>query len=377
MANDNKVLIVDDIPENVDILGEVLSEYQCMIALSGSKALKIAESKLPDIILLDIMMPEMDGFEVCRRLKANEKTKDIPVIFITAKNSVDDESQGLELGAVDFISKPISPPVVKARVKTHLELSEKQKDLENLNELLDQLVVERTEKLIRANMKLSTLDKAKNQFIGLLSHELRTPLMGINGNAKLIGEVSSDPVIKDCCADILLSEERLRKFSEIALLITSINSETYLMNFNEELISEFIDSSIYTSSELIKNRNIEIIKNIKNNDVLVKADYSLLKKVFDSVMENAVKFSPNDSSILVKDGYYNEKYKVTIKDNGNGFPEANIDKQFEMFSTDNLMSHTEGTGLSLVASKAIMDAHNFEIKLSNSENGGAEVEIIF
>ena len=118
-----KILIVDDTPENVDILGDVLSGYKKQVALNGERALKIAFGpNKPDLILLDVMMPEMDGFEVCTRLKENPETKDIPVIFITAKSEVEDETKGLQLGAVDFIPKPISPPVVLARVKNQLEL---------------------------------------------------------------------------------------------------------------------------------------------------------------------------------------------------------------------------------------------------------------
>ncbi len=118
-----KILIVDDATENVEILGSILSDYKRQVALNGEKALKIAfGSNKPDLILLDVMMPEMDGFEVCKRLKENPETKDIPVIFITAKSEVEDETKGLELGAVDFIPKPISPPVVLARVKNQLDL---------------------------------------------------------------------------------------------------------------------------------------------------------------------------------------------------------------------------------------------------------------
>ena len=118
-----KILIVDDTPENIDVLGGVLSQYKRIVALNGEKALQRALSKNPpDLILLDIMMPGMDGYEVCRRLKADERTRDIPVIFVTAKGEVEDETQGFELGAVDYIIKPISPSIVQARVKTHLTL---------------------------------------------------------------------------------------------------------------------------------------------------------------------------------------------------------------------------------------------------------------
>jgi class 3 adenylate cyclase len=120
----NSVLVVDDNPENIDLLGSILhQDHKIKVALNGNKALKIAGSEdPPDIILLDIMMPDMDGYEVCRRLKADPKTRDIPIIFVTAKSDTSDETQGLEIGAVDYITKPFSPPIVQARVKTHLTL---------------------------------------------------------------------------------------------------------------------------------------------------------------------------------------------------------------------------------------------------------------
>ncbi len=126
-----KVLIVDDTPENIQILMEVLKDqYTIVAALTGEKAIKLALTEpLPDLILLDIMMPEMDGYEVCRRLKSEESTQNIPVIFVTAKSEVEDETLGFELGAVDYITKPFSIPVVKARVKAHLELK-RLRDLE-------------------------------------------------------------------------------------------------------------------------------------------------------------------------------------------------------------------------------------------------------
>jgi len=118
------VLIVDDTPENIDLLGDFLEQdYTIKVAVNGEKALKIASSENPpDIILLDIEMPSMDGYEVCRQLKAHPQTRDIPVIFVTAKSDESDETKGLEIGAVDYITKPFSPSIVQARVKTHLDL---------------------------------------------------------------------------------------------------------------------------------------------------------------------------------------------------------------------------------------------------------------
>ncbi|MCK5844055.1 MAG: response regulator [Victivallales bacterium] len=127
------VLVVDDATENIDVIVGLLKDnYKVKAAVNGMKALKIVESKPPDIILLDIMMPEMDGHEVITRLKANSETRDIPVIFLTGKTDVADETKGFELGAVDYISKPFNPAVVKARVDTQMELVSRRKETERL-----------------------------------------------------------------------------------------------------------------------------------------------------------------------------------------------------------------------------------------------------
>ena len=133
-----RILVVDDTPENVDILAGILSEhYQIKVALNGAQALKLAEADPPpDLILLDVMMPEMDGYEVSRRLHDNPATRDIPVIFVTAKTEVEDETKGFEHGAVDYITKPISPAIVEARVRTHLALKQARSKLEGLSEKL-------------------------------------------------------------------------------------------------------------------------------------------------------------------------------------------------------------------------------------------------
>jgi sigma-B regulation protein RsbU (phosphoserine phosphatase) len=131
MDKQQKILVVDDEPINIDVLtGLLKQDYKLIVAKNGERALKAAHSGDPDLILLDIMMPDMDGYEVCRRLKADESTRDIPVIFITAMNQAGDETLGFELGAADYITKPVSPPILKARVKTQLALAQSRKELQ-------------------------------------------------------------------------------------------------------------------------------------------------------------------------------------------------------------------------------------------------------
>jgi len=143
------VLVVDDTPENIDMLSSILfGSYKVRVALNGEKALRIAASDpRPDIILLDVMMPDMDGYEVCRQLKANPITAEIPVIFITAMGDVEDEKKGLEIGAVDYIVKPISASIVKIRIRTHLALYDQRRELEGM-------VRKRTEELMDTRLEI-------------------------------------------------------------------------------------------------------------------------------------------------------------------------------------------------------------------------------
>jgi putative two-component system response regulator len=142
------ILIVDDTPENIDVLNGILNEdYDVKVAINGMMALKIAQKLKPDLILLDIMMPGIDGYEVCKVLKSNMETQKIPVIFVTAKDQVVDEAHGFEVGAVDYITKPVSPPIVLARVKTHLALYDQKRTLETL-------VRERTKELDETRLEI-------------------------------------------------------------------------------------------------------------------------------------------------------------------------------------------------------------------------------
>ncbi len=177
---ESTILIVDDVPENIDVLSGILgSEYRVKAALNGEKALRIAASGCsPDLILLDIMMPGMDGYQVCQKLKAEKGTQNIPVMFVTALGEVEDEQKGLELGAVDYITKPISPPIVKARVHNHLILKKHQDQLE-------ELVKERTREVVNTQdvtiHSLAVLAETRDNETG--GHIMRT-----QGYVRLLAE---------------------------------------------------------------------------------------------------------------------------------------------------------------------------------------------
>ncbi len=192
LINKQTILVVDDQPTNIDVLFGVLkSDYRVKVALDGKQALALAASEPPpDLILLDIMMPGMDGYEVCRRLKANPFTRNIPLIFVTAMAEVGDESKGFELGAVDYITKPVSPPLVKARVRTHLAVYEQ-------NRSLEEMVRQRTLELQRANQQLIQ-ERARFEWIvqsaddGYLTLDKSGYLTFANPQARLLLNIPAD-----------------------------------------------------------------------------------------------------------------------------------------------------------------------------------------
>jgi len=184
----NTLLIVDDTPENIDVLRGILgADYAIKVANSGQLALKIAAAQPPDLILLDVMMPGMDGYEVCRQLKGNEATRHIPIIFVTARREVADETQGFELGAADYIVKPVSPPIVHARVRAHLALSDQRR-------YLQQLVAERTGELERSNRQLKRTHLDMLQQLGRAAdyrdNETGMHIVRVGNFSKLLGLAS-------------------------------------------------------------------------------------------------------------------------------------------------------------------------------------------
>ncbi|MBF0463232.1 MAG: two-component system response regulator [Magnetococcales bacterium] len=200
------ILVVDDTPENIDVLSGVLrAEYKVKAALSGEKALRIAQSDpRPDMILLDVMMPDMDGYEVCRRLKANPATAQIPVIFVTAKIAVEDERRGLELGAVDYITKPISPPIVEIRVRTQLALYDQRRELEKMVRVrTEEVLATRLEIIRRLGRAAEFKDNETGLHVIRMSHYARLMAASLN--------------ISDAWADLVFNAAPMHDIGKIGI----------------------------------------------------------------------------------------------------------------------------------------------------------------
>jgi signal transduction histidine kinase/HPt (histidine-containing phosphotransfer) domain-containing protein len=209
--------VVDDQPLNIQVLYQAFAaDHQVLLATSGVQALQLCRTQLPDLVLLDVVMPGMDGHEVCRQLKADPATRDIPIIFVTAQDDANQETLGLELGAADFIAKPVNAPVVRARVRTHLGLARSRSllaataaELEGLNASLESRVEERTRELAAALKLADAASQAKSDFLSNMSHEIRTPMNGVIGLAHLALLSDPDPGQRDCLQKIAASGKHL------------------------------------------------------------------------------------------------------------------------------------------------------------------------
>ena len=219
-----KLLVVDDNQKNLEIVSRYLKDegYKIALAENGKDALAILEVNTFDLILLDIMMPGIDGYEVCSKIRENSSYNDIPIIFLTAKVEKVDILKGFELGAQDYITKPFDSRELLARVHTQLELKLSKDALRELNQVLDDRVKERTLELEKANTKLMRLDEAKINFLRIISHEIRTPLNGIKGFATFLKmQNESEKLIK--FFDLMeKSVTRLENFSKLAMNITQL-----------------------------------------------------------------------------------------------------------------------------------------------------------
>jgi len=215
------ILVVDDTPQNLTLMSELLcSHYTVKVATHGSKALKIARSTSPpDLILLDIMMPEMDGYEVCRQLKGEASTREIPVIFLTAKSEVEDEQHGFDLGAVDYIAKPISPPTVLARIRTHLTLKGAADVLRGKSDFLEKEVTRRTKEVDELQditvLTMASLAETRDNETG--NHIRRTQFYVMALAKALIGHPRFSAYLNRETIDVLFKSAPLHDIGKVGI----------------------------------------------------------------------------------------------------------------------------------------------------------------
>lgn len=369
-----KILVVDDNLMNLEAVSHHLKKegYQIALASDGKQAMEILKQDDFDLVLLDVLMPDMDGFEACAMIRKIDRLKDVPILFLTAKTEREDIVAGLELGAQDYIPKPFDAAELIARVKTHLELKQSKHQLKVLNENLERKVSERTQELTLANEKLQQLDDAKIEFLRIISHEINTPLTGIKGFSELIKkEVHSDE-LETYFQYLDLSINRLKDFTDMALEITRLKLQKYQIKSAKINVVNLIEYGINFWKSMIQDKGLVIHKRALEQSAAIWGDQKLMGKVLVIIMENAIKHSTNNTEIVIEYVVENDASALKVRDSGSGFREELTDGNFKLFSTGS--EHVDlNTGLSLAMVNLAMIAQNGKLQLENTENGGVTI----
>lgn len=368
------ILVIDDKIDNFDIIETLLSndQYEIYYASSGVKGLTLVESLSPDIILLDVMMPEMDGLQVCQRLKNNPQYQHIPVIMVTALNSKEDLARCLKEGADDFISKPIDGIELRARVRSLLRIKEQYDKLKNLVTLREETL------------------RMREDMSNMIMHDLRNPLSTVVFAASVVEryiDKASDSfdkkeLILRKTRQILGSGKRLEKMIDSLLLMAKLESGKILFRPVETDLHE-LGTDISNDFELIASANqIELVSKLPEPGRTVLVDAPILCRVIDNLISNALKFSPAGSQVVLTLEYIlnednqdnqdsNLQVRVSVADMG---PGVSAEKQaviFEKFEIGELAQNVSQIGLGLAFCKMVLEAQGGSLMIQPNSPQGA------
>lgn len=372
MDNGN-ILIVDDSPQTLRLLTTILSgeNYTVRPADSGALALASALASPPDLILLDVRMPEMSGFDVCSQLKQNPATKAIPVIFLSGLSDVDDRVQGFGMGAVDFISKPFQREELLARVSTHLELARLQ------NKLMDE-VGKQTRDLQTAYQELAKASRVKDEFLSTMSHELRTPLTAVLGMAEILiagayGNLNGEQL---AALDMIQCSGRklLHLINEI-LEYTQLEAGQVKLQRIDCSVAELVNSARESICSLAEQKNVSLELQIPNPHLRVWLDPQQCKRILLILLDNAVKFTDSGGrvGITVRHILEPDVVEFEVWDTGQGIAEADLPRLFKPFVQldAGLNRQHNGSGLSLALAEKMVRLHGGEIRVTSKLGAGS------
>lgn len=354
------ILIVDDIPKNLQLLSSILNSegFQIAFASSGVQALSVVGITKPDLILLDIMMPDMDGFEVCRRIKSNESLVDIPIIFLTGRIEPEDLAQGFQLGAVDYILKPFNTTELLSRVRTHIELKFARDRLRDYNNQLTEYQNE-----------LQQTIAAKDKFFSIISHDLRGPFSGFIGLSELL-RVDIETMDRDEIVQIATSMNNgaKRLFNLLENLLEWANAQLGRIHYKPTKLDfhVVVEKIIQLNSNTAGEKKIKL-SNLIQPDTNVIADYNMINTVVRNLLSNALKFTPSGGEIKIDSQDVNGSYEILVKDTGVGMDEATISKLFRIDTkiSNPGTNNESGSGLGLLLCNELLLAHSTKLSVES------------
>lgn len=380
-----RILAIDDTPTNLMTLGAALADdFDLQFATTGQQGLTLAARSPPDLILLDIMMPEMDGYEVCRRIKSDPSLQTIPVIFVTALAEMDAEVAGLKLGAADYLTKPINVGIARQRIRNLLEREQLRKAVEAERNLLEQRVAERTaeleavagarERALEAAKHLSAL---KTQFINNMSHELRTPLNHVIGLATLSQRAKELEKAKDYAQKILAAGEKLLgivtsvlDFSAVEFGELQVCHEAFdlppLLTFLEEM---------YAGKAKAKGLEFEMQQPASLPQTMT-GDVQRLRQVLEELLGNAVKFT-EQGKVTFAIVHGSDQIEFAVTDSGVGMTAEQLEAGFKPFqqADGSATRRFGGLGLGLALTEHLVRMMGGEIAVTSKMGEGTTFRV--
>ncbi|MEQ8675944.1 MAG: hybrid sensor histidine kinase/response regulator [Aggregatilineales bacterium] len=362
MINSGLILIIDDTPTNAKMLESMLkrNNFTPATASSGREGLAMIAEAPPELIILDIMMPEMDGFEVCRRLKADPKTADIPIIFISAMNETESIVTAFDIGGVDYITKPFQLREVQKRVESHLTLIRQRREIEALRE--------------QERQQFETINSMREKFIHAATHDLKNPLQLITGYTEVLRSdetFQSNPGL-NYYLDAMRGgvQKILGLVGDMLDLIQMENS----IDPSPELtdLHTFVDGTIKQYELPAQQKNIELLTDLPPQEVIANIDAKRMRQVLDNLVSNAIKYTPDDGHVMVSAFVEDSMLILKVSDTGLGIPEEYIDTLFQPFARVREREHMkqEGTGLGLSIVKTIIEQHHGDIEIESTAGEG-------
>lgn len=362
--NSSKVLIVDDNPDNIKLIGSVLKEngFDISVATDGESALKYPNLGEIDLILLDILMPMTDGFEICKKLKSDPMSREIPVIFLTALTETKYLVKGFQFGGVDYITKPFNSSELIARVTTHIELK-KSKDL-----------------ILKQKNELENLNNLKNKFFSIMSHDIRSPLTSILTFAEYLqsgAEDFSKEELVEYMEQFSDTIQNLYKLIENLIVWSNLQLNRIEMVLKPISIKLLTDGIMEEAAPIASRKNIKLVNRIESS-TRVQADENMLKFILKNLIDNALKFSNSFGEVTVFTGQKNGFLELLVQDHGVGMSESRLEKLFrvDVLSSSSGTSHEKGTGLGLIICKEFIQKMGGEINIVSKENSGTTCSFI-
>ncbi|MDH5547091.1 MAG: response regulator [Gammaproteobacteria bacterium] len=346
----NKILIVDDEFENIELYRTILEDqYRIESATTGEEAMRMLDSFSPDVILLDIVMPDISGLEICRRIRANEKYKLLKVLIVSGKTSLEERLEGYAAGADDYVTKPVELDELLAKVRVYSKLR-------NIEEV----------------------DQYKSTFMQLMNHETITPLNAIIGFSDLLVNEPLNETVLTYIKEIRQAGKRLHhKIRRISLLNDMLNSDE---KFDEQVVElrVLVGDILNSRQKSIKDKNIHVKSDLQDmGRIRVISHEKLLFEVVSEVLENAIRFTAENSEINIDGERKGSNFILSISDQGPGLTEDQLRYGFNLFESPDLMHHVQGLCTSLVLARLVMRKFDGELEVKNRESGGALVKMNF